>query len=152
MRNDLIVSRSIDIKAGPSTVWRALTDPSIIKEYLYGTETITDWKVGSEIIFQGEYQGQTYRDKGIVQENVTNEILSYLYWSGFSGLPDKPENYSRVTYELQPLEPGLTRFTWTTKGFASEESFQHSDAGMNDLLEKMKEIIERKARFPKYFY
>lgn len=145
MRHDLIVSRSIDIKASPSVVWNALTDPSIIKEYLFGTETITDWKEGSGITFQGEYQGQMYRDKGIVQENVTNEILSYLYWSGFSGLPDQPENYSLVTYLLQPLEPGITRFTWTTKGFANEESFKHSDAGMSELLEKMKEIIERKS-------
>ena len=51
----LIVSESIEIHEAPSKVWDALTNPEIIKKYLFGTETITDWKVGSEIIFQGEY-------------------------------------------------------------------------------------------------
>ena len=53
MRNDLIVSKSIIVNANNDKVWKALTNPEIIKEYLYGTETLTDWKVGSEIIFQG---------------------------------------------------------------------------------------------------
>ena len=92
MNHNLIVSKSVDINAEPSTVWNALTNPDIIKEYLFGTETITDWKVGSEIIFQGEYKGHKYKDRGVVRENSLNKLLSYSYWSGFSGLEDKPEN------------------------------------------------------------
>lgn len=65
MNNNLVVSRSIDINSSPSKVWEALTTPDIIKEYLFGTETVTDWKVGSEIVFQGEYEGKKYRDHGI---------------------------------------------------------------------------------------
>ncbi len=36
-----------------------------------------------------------------MRENEQNKILSYSYWSGFSGLEDKPENYSLVTYTLE---------------------------------------------------
>jgi len=57
MKHDLVVSESIDINAEPSKVWDALTDPAIIKKYLFGTETITDWMVGSEIIFR-EYMAK----------------------------------------------------------------------------------------------
>jgi hypothetical protein len=39
---------------------------SIIKEYLFGTNTITDWKVGSTVSFQGEFDGHSYHDKGVV--------------------------------------------------------------------------------------
>ena len=95
MRNDLIVSESVDINAWPAKVWDALTNPEIIKKYLFGTETLTDWKAGSEIIFQGEYgenKEHTYRDKGVIIQNAPNELLSYSYWSGFSGLEDTPEN------------------------------------------------------------
>ena len=146
MRNDLIVSQSILVNAQPSKVWNALTNPEIIKEYLFGTETITDWKVGSDIIFQGEYgdnKEYKYRDKGIVRENMPNEILSYSYWSGFSGLEDKPENYSLVTYTLVDKGNNQTEFTWTQKGFGTEEGYQHSLTGMTGFLEQIKGIIER---------
>ncbi len=143
MNHDLIVSKSIDINAAPAKVWKALTTPAIIKEYLFGTETITDWKVGNEIIFQGEYQGQKYGDKGMILESVPNQLLSYSYWSGFSGLEDKPENYSRVTYGLIKKDNNQTTFTWTQKGFANEEARKHSETGMQPFLEQIKGIVER---------
>lgn len=143
MRNDLIVSQSIDINASPARVWDVLTTPDLIKEYLFGTETVTDWKIGSEIIFQGEYGEQTYRDKGVILENVPNKLLSYSYWSGFSGLEDKPENYSTVTYTLRAENDNQTEFTWTQQGYATEEGYNHSVNGMSDFLKQIKEIAER---------
>ena len=145
MRNDLIVSESIDINAAPAKVWEALTNPEIIKKYLFGTETITDWKVGSDIIFQGEYgenKEHTYRDKGVIMQNVLNKLLSYSYWSGFSGLEDTPENYSLVTYSLESDDDQKTTFTWTQKGYATEEGYQHSLNGMKEFLEHIKQIVE----------
>src|ERR1700710_2649756 len=119
MMLDLTVSQSIEINAEPEKVWDALTNPEIIKEYLFGTETITDWNVGSEIIFQGEYEGHSYADKGIILQNDLYKQLSYSYWSGFSGLEDKPENYSLVTYTLDNNENNKsTIFTWTQTGYA----------------------------------
>jgi uncharacterized protein YndB with AHSA1/START domain len=145
MRHDLIVSESININAAPSKVWEALTNPEIIKKYLFGTETITSWKVGSEIIFQGEYgenKEHTYRDKGVIMENILHELLSYSYWSGFSGLEDIPENYSLVTYRLKSDDDKKTTFTWTQKGYATEEGYHHSSSGMQAFLEQIKQIIE----------
>ena len=143
MRHDLLVSKSVVINASPVKVWLALTTPSIISEYLYGTETITDWKVGSEIIFQGEYQGHKYRERGRVVENEPERFLSYRYWSGFSGKEDKPENYSLVMYTLTPEGDSQTKLTWTQKGFANEEGQQHSESGMGAFLESIKKVVER---------
>ncbi len=143
MRHDLTVSKSVDINADVAKVWHALTTPSIIKEYLFGTETITDWNVGSEIIFQGEYQGQNYRDKGVIREIVKDKRLTYSYWSAFFGLEDKPENYSLVTYLLTPKSSSVTTLSWIQKGFPNEEGFKHSESGMDAFLEKIKNIIER---------
>ena len=143
MRNDLIVSGMVEINSSISKVWDALTNPKIIKEYLFGTETITDWKVGSEIIFQGEYQGQKYRDKGIVQDFILNRTITYSYWSGFTGLEDKPENYSLITYDLEKINDEKTKLTWTQKGFANEQGYKHSQSGTKELLIKIKEIVEK---------
>jgi uncharacterized protein YndB with AHSA1/START domain len=122
MRHDLEVSKSIDVNANPSKVWNALTNPEIIKEYLFGTETVTDWKVGSEIAFQGEYNGHKYRDHCKILQNVPNELLSYSYWTAFFGLEDMPENYSIVTYNLSPIDANHTKFSWTQKGFANRRT------------------------------
>ncbi len=143
MRHDLIISESININTRIPKVWNALTDPEIIKEYLFGTETVTDWKEGSEIIFQGEYEGNKYRDKGVIKENVLNKKISYTYWSGFSGLEDKSENYSLITYELEDIGKDKTKFTWTQKGYANEEANNHSSTGMKGFLEKIKEVVEK---------
>ena len=143
MRNDLVVSKSIEINVSLSKMWEVLTHPEIIKEYLFGTQTVTDWKPGSEIIFQGEYNGQKYRDKGVVCENILHQRISYSYWSGFSGTEDKPENYSLVTYDLTRKDDDHTLFTWTQKGFANEEGYKHSESGMDAFLEQIKEIAER---------
>lgn len=55
MNIELTITLSIEISADKAKVWDALTNPEKIKIYLFGTETLTDWKTGSEIIFQGEY-------------------------------------------------------------------------------------------------
>jgi uncharacterized protein YndB with AHSA1/START domain len=143
MNHDLTVSKSIVVNAAPGKVWEALTNPEIIKEYLFGPETITDWKAGSEIVFQGEYNGIKYRDKGVVQKNVLQELLSYRYWSAFSGLEDKPENYSLVTYSLVDKGNNQTELTWAQQGFATREGYQHSMSGMDAFLKHIKDIIER---------
>ncbi|OGU68105.1 MAG: hypothetical protein A2279_04185 [Stygiobacter sp. RIFOXYA12_FULL_38_9] len=139
---DFEVSSSIEINATLERVWKGLTDPSIIKDYLFGTETVTDWKVGSEIVFQGEWEGKQYRDKGVILQIIPNELISYSYWSGFSGIEDKPENYSTVTYKIEPISDDRTKFTWVQKGFASEQNYEHSNSGMEEFLKGIKAVIE----------
>ncbi len=141
MLQDLEVSQSIDINAGNTKVWDALTNPNIIKEYLFGTETITNWKVGSSIIFQGTYNGRTYKDKGIILTFEPEQHLSYSYWSAFTGLEDKPENYSTITYTLNG-DSTHSIFTWTQRGYASQERYQQSKEGMAALLASIKQVIE----------
>ncbi|MBX7107431.1 MAG: SRPBCC domain-containing protein [Chitinophagales bacterium] len=143
MRQDLKVEKSVLIKASRQKVWQCLTTPEIIKEYLFGTETVTDWLKGSEIVFHGEYNGQQYRDHGRILDNIPSEKLSYSYWSGFSGLEDKPENYSTITCTLTASGDGLTQLTWTQQGFANEEGHHHTESNMDAFLDHIKEIAER---------
>ncbi len=96
-----------------------------------------------QIIFQGEFDGHKYRDHGVIIENVMNKLLSYSYWSGFSGLEDKQENYSTVTYTLTKKGNNQTEFTWAQKGYANEEGYKHSESGMDEFLGQIKAIIER---------
>jgi len=141
MDTSLEVEDSILIHASPTKIWKALTDPSLIKEYLFGTETITDWKVGSDLTFQGEWEGQSYKDKGHILECTPEKILSYDYWSGFSGMEDLPENYSTITYTLEEAGEDV-RLRVSQKGFATKENQEHSEKGWSQVLAKIQEIAE----------
>ena len=143
MLPDLQVSQSVEINTSLEKVWKGLITPETIKEYLFGTETVTDWKVGSEIIFQGEYEGHKYRDHGVILEYILHKKITYSYWSGFSGTEDKPENYSTITYTLENLAANKTKFTWMQKGYATEQAYQHSLGGMTDFLNKVKVVLEK---------
>lgn len=143
MNKDLKASDSIVINASAEKVWETLTNPKKIKKYLFDTDTITDWKKNSPIIFQGEYQGQHYRDKGRVLEIKKNELIRYSYWSGFSGLEDIPENYSTISYTIEELEDDKVKFTWMQEGFGSEEGQKHSQESLHELLVEIKKIAEK---------
>ena len=141
MNRDLVVEKTIHIHSGPANVWFAITDRETIKKFFFGTEAISDWKVGSSLIFQGEWEGKSYQDKGNILAAEPGRRLQYNYWSGFSGLEDIEENYSLVTYELDS-EGESTKITLTQEGFASEEALAHADAGWKMVLDNLKELLE----------
>ena len=132
----------IDIAAPAAAVWMALTNPEMIKQYLFGTEATSDWKVGSPITYKGVWQGKPYEDKGTILEVVPNQILKSTYWSGMSGLEDKPENYSTVTYSLSE-KGGRTTLTVTQSNNSTKESATHSEGNWKMVLEGLKALIEK---------
>lgn len=142
MDKDLKVSKSITINATAEQVWDALVNPEKIKKYLFGTEAISSWLVDDPIIFQGEYQGQKYKDKGNVLENKPYKTLKYNYWSGFSGIEDKPENYSIITYTLNEIANGEIKFTWKQEGFSSKQGCEHTERTLYGMLEQIKKVVE----------
>ena len=50
MAKKLSVTASITISAPVNKVWQALTDPAMIKEYLFGTNTESDWKKAAVLL------------------------------------------------------------------------------------------------------
>ena len=91
---------STEVNASPETVWAALTTPEMLKQYFFGSAIDTDWNVGSPIYFRGEYEGTKYEDKGEIVAFEPCERLSFSHWSALSGMPDTPESYHVVTFEL----------------------------------------------------
>ena len=101
---------SIDVDAPASKVWAALTMPDLIKRYMMGAVVKTDWKIGHPILWQGEWQGKPYEDKGEIKALDSERRLVVTHWSPLSELADRPENYHTVSYELTPNGAG-TRVT-----------------------------------------
>lgn len=142
MAANFIARAETIINAPSEKVWNTLTQPDLIKEYLFGTETKTDWRTGSSIEFSGNYEGKEYHDKGIIQQVLPQKLLQYTYHSSMSGLEDKPENYFNVSYELDE-ENGKTRLTLKCENLPNEEGRVHAEKNWEGVLEKIKEVTER---------
>ncbi len=78
----------------------------MVRQYFFGSSQITDRKVRSPIIWEREYEGKKYHDKGVVLGFVPNDTLSLSYLSNWTGLPDHAENYLFVKYEVTQAEGG----------------------------------------------
>ncbi|HYG39678.1 MAG TPA: SRPBCC family protein [Cytophagales bacterium] len=143
METALIAKKSILINASSSEVWLALISPELIKKYLFGTETTSDWKVGSPITFRGEWEGKFYEDKGTIKKIIPNKLLKYTFWSSMSGKEDKPENYANVIYELES-EGNQTLLTITQDNIATEQSREHSESNWGMVLNSIKKLLEEK--------
>ena len=55
------------VKAPPSAVWKALTTVSTLKQFFFGSDISTDYRVGSPIYFRGNWKGKPYEDKGRIR-------------------------------------------------------------------------------------
>jgi len=140
-KNKLTAEISITIEAPAAEVWKALTTPALIKKYLMGANVTTDWKEGSAITYDGEYEGKKYHDKGVIKKIVPEEILQSTYWSSMGGKEDKPENYNLVTYKLTPKD-FETVLTLTQDNILSEKEKEHATANWKSVLIKLKEVAE----------
>ena len=142
MSANLIAKASTSISVPASRVWEALTTPEIIKEYLFGTQAISDWKEGSSLEFKGEWEGKKYVDKGIILKSEPEKIFQYTYLSSFSNLADIPENYSNITYELWE-DDGETTLTVKQENVANEAARKHSEKNWAYVLKSLKDLLEK---------
>ncbi len=132
------VERSTFIESSPSQVWEALISPGLIKQYLFGTNVTSDWKVGSEILYEGEYQGKPYQDTGKILTLEPEHIFSSLIRSGGSS---DPKDQHTVTYTLDAKDNG-TRVTLSQDNCKDEAQAEHFGKNWETVLQSLKQLLE----------
>ena len=141
MPENRVATASVTIDASRERVWAALTDPDLIKQYMFGSTVTSDWTVGSTITYAGEYEGKRYEDHGTILEITPRRLLRLTHFSPLGGLPDVPENYHTITYTLRG-EVGGTRLELTQDNNASDAEAEHSAANWKQMLEGLKSVVE----------
>ncbi len=136
-----VSTASLTIQAPAARVWQALTDPALIKQYLFGTEVSSDWQVGSPITYRGVWQGKPYEDKGVILAIEPGRRLVSTFWSALEGKPDRPENYKKVRYELA-AEGDVTHVTISNDNNASLDDADHSSQNWQMVLGGLKKVVE----------
>jgi uncharacterized protein YndB with AHSA1/START domain len=135
--------KTLAIDAPPAKVWRALTDPDQVREYMHGTNLATDWVVGNPITWSGEWKGKPYMDKGTVLEVDLERRLTYTHWSPMGGSADQPENYHTVSIALSP-DGSKTKLTLRQDNNPSQsDADAMAENNWGPMLEGLKATAER---------
>jgi len=91
---------SVKLNAPINKIWDVLTKPELVKQWQYGSDLATDWKIGSEIRFKTEWEGQIFEQWGKILEIVPQKLIRYSLFAPRPDLEDKPENYFVMNYIL----------------------------------------------------
>ncbi|MCE9540443.1 MAG: SRPBCC domain-containing protein [Bacteroidetes bacterium] len=143
------ITNTIEIKASALKVWDALTNPEKTKLYMYGCETVSDWKVGTELLWKGTYEGkEMIFVKGHIV-NIEHAVkLVYTTFDPHSTIEDRVENYLTVTYSLS-FEDGQTILTVTQGDYSKvadgERRYKgasNNGEGWHPILIEIKKIVE----------
>lgn len=145
MTNELIVRRSIEIKAPASRIWELLTDPGHTVKYMFGCEVVSDWKIGSPLLWRGVSDGVVYV-KGSLIALEKEKLLSFTVFDPNAGIEDTPSNYTTVAIELIPGK-GSTTLNVTQGDFTGvvdgENRCLSTGAGWDSALPRIKELAEQ---------
>ncbi|MEO8149710.1 MAG: SRPBCC domain-containing protein [Bacteroidia bacterium] len=145
----LIVTNNITINAPAAKVWDALINPEQTKKYMFGCETVSDWKPGSPLLWKGEYKGESMIFvKGKIVNIEPGKFLAYTTIDPNSAIADIPENYLTVTYSLSQ-DNGQTVLKVTQGDYATvadgerryNEAFNGGE-GWNPILVLIKQLVE----------
>lgn len=147
--NNTEINKTVAIYAPASKVWDALTNPELIKRWMTDDEVdvITDWKVGSPIVFRGSLHWIDFENRGTILQFEPEKVFQYNYLSSLSNLPDITENYTSIKFMLSSIE-GTTTLLLTLSDFPDEVIRKHLDFYWNVTLGILKNLCEQLIKKP----
>lgn len=147
--SELTIRSAIEIHAGANEVWKVLTRSEFTKQYMHGCEVVSDWSVGSPLLWRGSHEGsEVVFVKGHIVKNEPDRELHYTTYGPQEGLADIPSNYMTVTYVLTPTDRGV-RLAVSQGDFSKRsdgkgaEHFEGGEAGWHAILEQIKALAEK---------
>jgi uncharacterized protein YndB with AHSA1/START domain len=100
---------SVFIRATPDQVWDAITKPEFTARYFYGSVIDSTFEPGSPYLGWSSDRTQQYVD-GEVLESDPPRLLRHT-WRALYDEETAAEQPSRVTWEIEPQDGGVTKLT-----------------------------------------
>lgn len=140
--NNFTIKKSVYIDAKPEAVYDALTSSDAIVNYLPIKKVTSEWKVGGEVLLDGEIDGKQFRDHGLIEILSRPTQFKYSYWSTNHGTERTPENYSTISYRLLPQQKG-TQLDLEHSNLRAEHK-QIMDTVWDTLLSGLRKYVEHR--------
>jgi len=138
------IRKTVNLNAPVSLVWNALTDPEWVKQYLLGAKVVSDWVVGSKIVYSGSFNGIDFRDEGETTILETDKQFQYTYWGANHGTEKVKANHVILTYLLSKTDSG-TQLTVTQENYRSKEIAEGMNPIGDLIFANLKNLVEGQA-------
>ena len=139
------VEYAVVIAATPAVVWRALTEPALMRHWMgepeMQVEIQTEWTVGGPFVVRGFHHVQ-FEGRGTVRTFEPGRALEYTQLSSVSRLPNVPENHHVIGFALA-AQGDRTSLTLTLREFPTHTIYKHLDFYWRTTLEILKQFVER---------
>ncbi len=128
------------IRTTPEKLWSALTSPEFTRQYWFGIDVISDWKIGSSMKYMKESETLVL---GQVLAAHPFTLLSYSFHEEMNK-ESSIEPPTKVTFEIEP-EAGTetVRLIVTHTDFVeNSKHFQNISGGWPAVLSGLKTFLE----------
>jgi len=132
---------SVFIRATPEQVWDGITKPEFTTRYFHGTKIESTFEPGAPYLSVAVEGGDTVVD-GEVLESDPPRMLKHT-WRALYDPETASEPFSRVTWEIEAQEGGVTKLTVTHDQLEAAPKTAVSVAGgWSHVLSGLKTLLE----------
>jgi uncharacterized protein YndB with AHSA1/START domain len=130
---------AVFIRATPEQVWDAITKPEFTTKYFHGTRIESNFEPGAPYL---SVAGSDTVVDGEILESDPPKMLKHT-WRALWDPETAAEPHSRVTWEIEPQEGGVTKLTVTHDQLEAAPKTAVSVAGgWSYVLSGLKTVLE----------
>ena len=132
---------AVFIRATPEQVWDAITKPEFTTRYFFGSKIDSTFQPGSPYLsLSGDDERRLV--EGEILESDPPRILRHS-WRALWDAEQAEEPFSRVTWEIESQEGGVTKLTVTHDQLeASPKTAESVAGGWSYVLSGLKTLVE----------
>jgi uncharacterized protein YndB with AHSA1/START domain len=132
---------SVFVRATPEQLWDAITKPEFTSKYFYGSVMESTWEQGAPFAGWSSDRSQQYVDGEVVEASPPRKLVTT--WRALYDPETAAEPHSRVTWEIDPAEEGVTRLTVIHDELeASPKTAANVANGWSYILSGLKTLLE----------
>jgi uncharacterized protein YndB with AHSA1/START domain len=132
---------SVFIRATPEQVWDAITKPEFTTRYFHGTRIESTFEPGAPYLSLAGDGDETLVD-GEILESDPPRMLRHT-WRALYDPETASEPFSRVTWEIEPQEGGVTKLTVVHDQLeAAPKTAEGVAGGWSYVLSGLKTLLE----------
>ena len=129
----------IELGAAPEQVWRAITDPSLTRRYLFGCSIEGDLTPGGAWTYRAAW-GDPVLEGTVVESDAPRRLRLKARDVWLPATRDDPP--FDISWEIEPLAGGRSRVRLTHDGFPGENASYRHMADVGPILRGLRNVVD----------
>jgi uncharacterized protein YndB with AHSA1/START domain len=128
------------IKATPEAIWEAITEPEWTRRYFHGSRAEYDLRPGGSFRSLAGDSDEVLVDGEVIEVDAPRKLVQtwrFLYDPDLTA-----EGFTRVTYEIEDAEGGVSKLTAVHELEGAPKTAAHVAGGWSYILSGLKTLLE----------